>query len=86
MKYYVFTIEQVYNDGVLGEYATKSDAQDTRKAATEAEMKKLGVKIPNQVIDIDVELGDYIKVVSGAWEGTDGKIKDDQTIGERVEG
>ena len=39
---------------------------------TEAEMKKL----PNQVIDIDVELGDYIKVVSGAWEGTDGKIKD----------
>ena len=43
---------------------------------TEAEMKKLGVKIPNQVIDIDVELGDYIKVVSGAWEGTDGKIKD----------
>ena len=33
MKYYVFTIEQVYNDGNLGEYATKSDAQETRKAA-----------------------------------------------------
>ncbi|HBE10524.1 MAG: transcription termination/antitermination factor NusG [Eubacterium sp.] len=42
---------------------------------TEAEMKKLGVKLPNEVIDIDVEIGDVIKVVSGAWEGTDGTIK-----------
>jgi transcriptional antiterminator NusG len=38
-------------------------------------MKKLGVKLPNEVIDIDVEIGDVIKVVSGAWEGTDGTIK-----------
>ena len=34
MNYYVFTIEQVYNsEGKLGEYATKSDTQTTRKAA-----------------------------------------------------
>ncbi|MCR5149176.1 MAG: transcription termination/antitermination protein NusG [Eubacterium sp.] len=42
---------------------------------TEAEMKKLGVKLPSEIIDIDVEIGDVIKVVSGAWEGTDGTIK-----------
>lgn len=33
MGFYVFTIEQVYNDGTLGEYATKSDRQANRKAA-----------------------------------------------------
>ena len=42
---------------------------------TEAEMRKLGVKTPDEVFDIDVEVGDLIKVVSGAWEGTEGNIK-----------
>ncbi|MBQ6230954.1 MAG: transcription termination/antitermination factor NusG [Eubacterium sp.] len=42
---------------------------------TEAEMRKLGVKTPDEVFDIDVEVGDAIKVISGAWEGTEGNIK-----------
>lgn len=41
---------------------------------SEAEMRKLGVKTDN--VEIDVEIGDAIKVVSGAWEGTMGTIKD----------
>ena len=42
MKYYVTTTEQVYNDGTLGEYMTKSDAYDTEKAARNIYYKKLG--------------------------------------------
>ena len=34
MKYYVFTIEQVKNDGKWGEYATKSDAMTEKAART----------------------------------------------------
>lgn len=41
---------------------------------TEAEMRKLGVKADS--VEIDVALGDVIKVISGAWEGTMGTIKD----------
>ena len=40
---------------------------------TEIEMRKLGVKSADIVID--VEIGDMIKVISGAWEGTVGNIK-----------
>ncbi|MBP3234262.1 MAG: transcription termination/antitermination factor NusG [Eubacterium sp.] len=40
---------------------------------TEIEMRKLGVKTEDIVID--VELGDTIKVIAGAWEGTVGTIK-----------
>jgi transcriptional antiterminator NusG len=40
---------------------------------TEDEMKNLGIN--QETIVIDVELGDTIEVVSGAWEGTVGKIK-----------
>lgn len=40
---------------------------------TEIEMRKLGVKTSDIVID--VEIGDTIKVIAGAWEGTVGKIK-----------
>lgn len=40
---------------------------------TEAEMLKLGVK--NNTIEIDVEIGDYIKVTTGAWEGNSGEIR-----------
>lgn len=34
MKYYVITIEQVYNEGQLGEYMTKSDPQTEKSART----------------------------------------------------
>lgn len=40
---------------------------------TEAEMKKLGFKAPE--IEIDMETGDMIKVISGAWVDTVGTIK-----------
>ncbi len=40
---------------------------------TEIEMRKLGVKSEDFVID--VEIGDTIKVIAGAWEGTVGTIK-----------
>ena len=41
---------------------------------TELEMKNLGIRVPE--MEIDVELGDTVKVVSGAWEGTVGVITD----------
>ncbi len=40
---------------------------------SETELKSLGFKAPE--IDIDMEAGDAVKVVSGAWEGTVGTIK-----------
>ena len=40
---------------------------------TDIEMRKLGVR--SEDIDIDVEVGDTIKVIAGAWEGTVGSIK-----------
>lgn len=40
---------------------------------TEAEMRPLGIKAPT--IQIDVQSGDTIKVVAGAWEGTVGVVK-----------
>ncbi len=40
---------------------------------TDAEMRLLGVKTDDFVID--VEIGDSVKVISGAWEGTIGTIK-----------
>ena len=78
MKYYVFTIEQVYNDGKLGEYATKSDAQATRKAADSLFFDKC--KAINDDLSENGHAYAYVWIM-----GTDGKIKDDQTIGERVE-
>ena len=41
---------------------------------TEDEMRNLGIKIPE--MELDVELGDLVKVTSGAWEGTVGTIMD----------
>lgn len=41
---------------------------------TEAEMKNLGIRVPE--MEIDVEKGDTVRVVSGAWEGTVGVITD----------
>ena len=40
---------------------------------TDQEMRVLGVKTDDFVID--VEIGDSVKVISGAWEGTVGTIK-----------
>ncbi|MBP3719671.1 MAG: transcription termination/antitermination factor NusG [Eubacterium sp.] len=40
---------------------------------TDAEMIRLGVKVDD--IQIDVEIGDLIKVIAGPWEGTEGNIK-----------
>ena len=40
---------------------------------TSEEMRKLGVRIDDYVID--VEIGDTIKVIRGAWEGTIASIK-----------
>ena len=37
-------------------------------------MKNLGIRVPE--MEIDVEKGDTVKVVSGAWEGTVGVITD----------
>ena len=44
---------------------------------TESEMKNLGIRVPE--MEIDVELGDSVKVVAGAWEGTVGIITDINT-------
>lgn len=41
---------------------------------TELEMKNLGIRVPE--MEIDVEKGDSVKVVSGAWEGTIGVVTD----------
>lgn len=49
---------------------------------TEAEMKNLGIRIPE--MEIDVELGDMVKVVAGAWEGTVGTITDINTTKQAV--
>lgn len=40
---------------------------------TESEMRSMGIK--GQEVHLDVEIGDYIKVVTGAWEGNSGEIK-----------
>lgn len=40
---------------------------------TEAEMRTLGINVKE--VQIDVEVGDMIKVVTGAWEGNSGEIK-----------
>ncbi len=44
---------------------------------TESEMKNLGIRVPE--MEIDVEVGDTVKVVAGAWEGTIGTITDINT-------
>ncbi len=40
---------------------------------TEAEMRPLGIKTPE--VEIDMEIGETVKVISGAWEGMVGVIK-----------
>jgi transcriptional antiterminator NusG len=40
---------------------------------TEEEMKSVGFKAPE--VEIDLDAGDMIKVVSGAWEGTECSVK-----------
>lgn len=41
---------------------------------SDAEMRKLGVRT-EEVLDIDVSIGDTISVISGAWAGSAGKVK-----------
>lgn len=42
---------------------------------TDQEMRNMGIKNKSKDVLIDLELGDTITVVSGAWEGTAGIIK-----------
>lgn len=79
MNYYVFTIEQLHGEGgALGEYATKSDTQATRKAADSLFLSK--AKAIND--DLSENGHQYAKV----WT-TDSKgiIVDSREIGEYVE-
>ncbi|MBR1910121.1 MAG: transcription termination/antitermination factor NusG [Lachnospiraceae bacterium] len=41
---------------------------------TESEMKNLGIRVPE--MEIDVEIGDMVRVIAGAWEGTVGTVTD----------
>ncbi len=41
---------------------------------TESEMRNLGIRMPE--VEIDLEVGDMIKVIAGAWEGTVGAVTD----------
>ena len=43
---------------------------------TEAEMRNMGIAVDTPVVaSIDANVGDLIKVVTGAWEGSVGEIK-----------
>ncbi len=43
---------------------------------TEAEMRNMGIAVDTPVVaSIDANIGDLIKVVTGAWEGSIGEIK-----------
>ncbi len=43
---------------------------------TEAEMRNMGINVDTPVlVTIDAKVGDMIKVIAGAWEGSDGEIK-----------
>lgn len=41
---------------------------------TESEMRNLGIRMPE--VEIDIEIGDMIRVIAGAWEGTVGAVTD----------
>ena len=43
---------------------------------TEAEMRNLGISGNEEEIQIDVEVGDLIEVISGAWEGRESVVRD----------
>ena len=43
---------------------------------SEAEMRNLGISGSEEEIEIDVEVGDLIEVVSGAWEGRESVVKE----------
>ena len=43
---------------------------------TMAEMRNLGIAETEEEVEIDVEVGDLIEVVSGAWEGRVSQVKD----------
>lgn len=43
---------------------------------SEAEMRNLGISGSEEEIQIDVEVGDLIEVISGAWEGRESVVRD----------
>ena len=43
---------------------------------SEAEMRNLGISGMEEEIEIDVEVGDLIEVISGAWEGRESVVRD----------
>ena len=43
---------------------------------SEAEMRNLGISGMEEEIEIDVEVGDLIEVISGAWEGRESVVKE----------
>ena len=43
---------------------------------TEAEMRNIGISGNEEEIQIDVEVGDLIEVISGAWEGRESVVRD----------
>ena len=43
---------------------------------TEAEMRNLGISGNEEESQIDVEVGDLIEVISGAWEGRESVVRD----------
>ena len=43
---------------------------------TMAEMRNLGIAETEEEVEIDVEVGDLIEVVSGAWEGRVSQVKE----------
>lgn len=77
MKYYVTTTEQVYNNGTLGEYMTKSDAYNTEKAARNVYYEKLG----NINADLSPEGHAYALVEVRDSKG----VIETSTLGEYVE-
>lgn len=79
MNYYVFTIEQLYDEkGKIGEYATKSDTQTSRKAADSLFLSKAKA--------INDDLSDKGHTYAKIWT-TDSKgiIVDSREIGQYVE-
>ena len=79
MNYYVFTIEQLYGENGMSEYATKSDTQTSRKSADSLFLSKC--KSIND--DLSASGHAYAKV----WTtDSTGIIVDHREIGTYIEG
>lgn len=78
MKYYVFAIEQVHDGDKLNEYATKSDAQNTEKAARSAYYDKLSAVNA----DLSPNGHSYMKI---KLEDSKGNVLKKDELGEYIE-